>query len=97
MASRELGGVVDCDLKVYGTKNLRIGEILIERHIQLRMSYSTSVVDASVIPLQLGATPQATIYAFAEKVAQSLLMLTLLISLISCYIQAADIIKAALK
>jgi choline dehydrogenase-like flavoprotein len=52
MAPREIGGVVDPSLRVYGTKNLR-------------------VVDASVIPLQLGATPMSTIYAIAEKVSQS--------------------------
>jgi choline dehydrogenase-like flavoprotein len=49
MAPREIGGVVDPWLKVYGTKNLRI-------------------VDASVMPLQIGATPMATVYAIAEKV-----------------------------
>ncbi|KAI0083871.1 alcohol oxidase [Irpex rosettiformis] len=49
MAPRELGGVVDADLKVYGTTNLR-------------------VVDASIIPIIVGANPQQTIYAIGEKV-----------------------------
>ena len=52
MVPREIGGVVDPWLKVYGMKNLH-------------------VVDASVIPLQLGATPMSTIYAIAEKVSRS--------------------------
>ncbi|KAI0332148.1 GMC oxidoreductase [Cubamyces sp. BRFM 1775] len=49
MLPREDGGVVDPQLKVYGTANVR-------------------VVDASVIPIQLSAHTQATVYAIAEKV-----------------------------
>ncbi|KAF7800043.1 hypothetical protein EIP86_011286 [Pleurotus ostreatoroseus] len=50
MCSKALGGVVDPELRVYGTKSLR-------------------VVDASIFPLQIGAMPQASIYALAEKAA----------------------------
>lgn len=49
MAARNLGGVVDQNLKVYGTSNIR-------------------VVDASIIPLQISATPASTVFAIAEKV-----------------------------
>ncbi|KAJ8502004.1 hypothetical protein ONZ45_g11940 [Pleurotus djamor] len=52
MAPKDLGGVVDPELLVYGTTNLR-------------------VVDAGIIPLQIGATPMATVYAIAEKVVSN--------------------------
>lgn len=50
MLPREWGGVVDGDLKVYGTSNVR-------------------VIDASVIPFQLGGHPTSTLYALAERAA----------------------------
>ncbi|KOC07415.1 putative aryl-alcohol dehydrogenase [Aspergillus flavus AF70] len=50
MMPAELGGVVDNQLKVHGTHNLR-------------------VVDASIFPLELSGTIQATTYAVAERAA----------------------------
>ncbi|KAF2171280.1 GMC oxidoreductase [Zasmidium cellare ATCC 36951] len=50
MLPREWGGVVDGDLRVHGTGNVR-------------------VVDASVIPFQLGGHPTSTVYALAERAA----------------------------
>ncbi|KAI0707691.1 GMC oxidoreductase [Earliella scabrosa] len=48
MLPREDGGVVDPELRVYGTANVR-------------------VVDASILPMQIAAHIQATVYAVAEK------------------------------
>ncbi|KAI1157575.1 GMC oxidoreductase [Nemania serpens] len=50
MMPRELGGVVDERLKVYGVRNLR-------------------VVDASIMPVLVGANTCQTTYAIAEKAA----------------------------
>ncbi|RDX56525.1 alcohol oxidase [Lentinus brumalis] len=50
MLPREDGGVVDPELRVYGTANVR-------------------VVDASILPMELAAHIQATVYAVAEKAA----------------------------
>jgi len=50
MMRQELGGVVDANLRVYDTSNLRI-------------------VDASIIPLQISAHLQSTLYGVAEKAA----------------------------
>ncbi|KAI0743800.1 GMC oxidoreductase [Daedaleopsis nitida] len=50
MLPKEDGGVVDPELRVYGTLNVR-------------------VVDASILPLEIAAHPQATVYAIAEKAA----------------------------
>ncbi|KAI0744114.1 GMC oxidoreductase [Daedaleopsis nitida] len=50
MLPREDGGVVDPELRVYGTANLR-------------------VIDASILPMELAAHIQATVYAVAEKAA----------------------------
>jgi len=51
MMPQEQAGVVDAQLKVYGTENLR-------------------VVDASILPIHIGAHPVITIYAIAEKAAE---------------------------
>ncbi|KAI9628029.1 hypothetical protein KEM48_011879 [Puccinia striiformis f. sp. tritici PST-130] len=54
MMPQNQAGVVDPQLKVYGTQNLR-------------------VVDASVIPIHIGAHPAMTVYAIAEKAAEMIL------------------------
>lgn len=79
MASRELGGVVDSNLIVYGTQNLRVGKSILflkKEKKKRRTCYSYGVhclVDAGIFPIQISAMPQASIYAIAEKV-QDLLM-----------------------
>ncbi|KAA1475429.1 alcohol oxidase [Dentipellis sp. KUC8613] len=53
IATTALGGVVDAQLKVHGTANVR-------------------VADAGIIPLQLSAHLQSTVYGIAEKAADIL-------------------------
>ncbi|KAG6909079.1 hypothetical protein DXG01_002060 [Tephrocybe rancida] len=54
MLPREKQGVVDPNLKVYGTKNLRIA-------------------DLSIVPLQIAAHTQATVYVIGEKASDIIL------------------------
>ncbi|KAJ7728899.1 hypothetical protein B0H16DRAFT_1776498 [Mycena metata] len=60
MLPRAEGGVVDPQLKVYETENLRVHLWFVE---------DCHEVDASVIPVQLSCHPMGTIYAIAEKAA----------------------------
>ncbi|CDO72925.1 GMC oxidoreductase [Trametes cinnabarina] len=67
MLPQEDGGVVDPELKVYGTVNVRVVRPIIRR--RLHVADWERQVDASVIPLELSAHTQATVYATAEKAA----------------------------
>lgn len=53
MMPREMGGVVDQDLRVYGLKNVR-------------------VVDASVFPMVPRGNIQTSVYAVAERAADTI-------------------------
>ncbi|KXN92643.1 L-sorbose 1-dehydrogenase [Leucoagaricus sp. SymC.cos] len=53
MLPRSQRGVVDAELKVYGTKNIR-------------------VCDNSILPVDIGTHPTATLYGIAEQVAEAL-------------------------
>lgn len=53
MLPQDLGGVVDSNLTVYGTNNVR-------------------VVDASVVPFQVCGHLTSTLYAIAEKAADTI-------------------------
>lgn len=69
MASRELGGVVDANLLVYGTRNLRVGMlVLFYKYYPALIVCLLYLVDAGIFPLQLSVPPQASIYAIAGKV-----------------------------
>lgn len=66
MLPREEMGVVDANLKVYGTRNLRV--VCISYLVMYSPDNTNSQVDASIIPIQISAHTQSTVYALAEKV-----------------------------
>ena len=66
MLPREEMGVVDANLKVYGTRNLRV--VRISYLVLYSPDNTNSQVDASIIPIQISAHTQSTVYALAEKV-----------------------------
>jgi choline dehydrogenase-like flavoprotein len=69
MLPLEDGGVVDPELKVYGAENLRVvSGFNVPLTIRSLMRYVYQV-DASVMPVQIAAHIQMTIYAIAEKVS----------------------------
>ena len=66
MLPREEMGVVDANLKVYGTRNLRV--VCISYLVMYSPDNTNPQVDASIIPIQISAHTQSTVYALAEKV-----------------------------
>ena len=76
MLPRSLGGVVDSNLRVYGVQGVRIAgklfsiELLTLRYIDHCVFSMFSMVDASIIPMQLSAHLSSTVYGIAEKVCQ---------------------------
>lgn len=64
MMPKELNGVVDNKLKVYGLSNLRIVSFI---H-SIFLTSNLKQADASIIPLHVSAHIQATLYGIAEKV-----------------------------
>ncbi|KAG6843762.1 hypothetical protein H0H87_000777 [Tephrocybe sp. NHM501043] len=67
MLPREDQGVVNARLKVYGTKNLRVVRDIFSLTNSLKARGNQ--VDASIIPINIAAHIQATMYAVAEKAA----------------------------
>ncbi|KAG6907816.1 hypothetical protein DXG01_007298 [Tephrocybe rancida] len=67
---------------------------VVDTQFKVHGTQNLRVADASVIPIQLGAHPQATLYAFAEKVLFLILLHSLTAYRSSTFAQLADIIKA---
>lgn len=96
MLPRDSGGVVDEELRVYGTANLRVVRFPLGcTFVSLTSTFllPSYQVDASVIPIQISAHIQATLYAIAERVCTSFVAFSFLKALMNTY-QAADLIKS---
>lgn len=85
------GGVVASDLIVYGTSNLRVVDA---RSVLTSEAMQMPIINTphSIMPMQIGAHIQATVYAIAEKVSVNT---EIIFSGFNKVSQAADIIKAA--
>lgn len=60
MLPRAKGGVVSPELKVYGTNNIRVVDV---SHLCPVLGIDlTSIVQMSILPLQISAHPQSTMY-----------------------------------